>query len=734
MQEPPYLRRPSLRYAALVPIAALACGLGLAASCAKPVTESAFTTGPTNGMDGAVAPSSSGGSSSGSGVSSGSGGVVLGKPPPDGGPTCTSAVPCTDFPAMPVIVDNNVPANAATIFGAADSGSTTGGPCLSEPADGALYPKNWLRPRVLWTPTSASQNLFEVRIQAPGEMNDYVAYTTQTSWTMPKNVWQQIAYTPPPATGGFSTDGTLMGATLTVTVRGVSASGGTPAISNSASFTIAPAIADGALVYWTTSSFDNSATATTLQGFHVGDEGTTTALTSAQVQQPVRASPADGGNLMGSFNQVFCIGCHTATPDGNYVAFTAQWPWPNTLASIQAASPGAVPPWMSNGAVQNLSPDYRGNVFDTWYNPPAVNQIMLGIGTFSPAHYATGDRMYLATLGTSWNSFSLTDPGVASGVTSQLAWFNLEWDNATTAANGLVATGLPAATPCTTGTYPGIMGTVQPCLPAPVSDGGWGIIQRTGDSNGVGAPSWSHNVDGMTDVIAYASTNVGVKDGRMDCSASPTCASDVFTVPYNSLGPGLGGAGGKAAGVPGASDAKYNEYYPAWSPDDALIAFNRVPAGTSMYNQAQAEVYVVSYSKGAGGTAVPVTPTFPPPACTAPYASGVQNTWPKWAPNPLDANGNPAPQVVNGKTYYWVTFSSIRSVTAPADPTNGGKRKQQLYVAGIVVDNASGAITSFAPIYLWNQDFTVNNLIPAWGEFSIPPGLTLPPFDAGIAM
>jgi hypothetical protein len=625
---------------------------------------------------------------------------------------------CKDFPATPVIVDTNVPANAATIFGAATTGSATGGPCLSEPADGALYPKNWLRPRVLWTPTSASQNLFEVRVHADGEVNDYVAYTTQTSWIMPKALWQAIAYTPPPA-GGFPMDGDLIGATLKVTVRGVSSAGGTPAISNSASFTIAPAIADGALVYWTTSSFDNNATNTTLQGFHVGDEGTATALTSSQVKQPVRASPADGGNLMGSFNQVFCIGCHTATPDGNYVAFTAQWPWPNTLASIEAGAAGAVPPWLSNGAVQNLSPNYKGNVFDVYYNPPAVNQIMLGIGTFSPAHYATGDRMYLATLGTSWNSFALTDPGVASGVTSQLAWFNLEWDDALTSAGQLEPNGLPAATPCSVGTYPGINGSPQGCISTPNSNGGWGIVARNGDSNGAGSPSWSHDVDGNTDVIAYSSTNVGVKDGRMDCaSGTAQCSSDIAVVPFNS------GAGGNATKLPGASDSAYNEYYPAWSPDDSIIAFNRVPAGTSMYNEAKAEVYVVPYNAGAGGTPLAVTSTYPPPSCTSPFVDGVQNTWPKWAPNPLDSTGKPANQVDgDGNRYYWITFSSIRSPQAAADPNNGGKRKQQLYLAGLVIDK-NGNAKAYAPVYMWNQNATVNNLIPAWGEFTIPKGTT----------
>jgi hypothetical protein len=389
---------------------------------------------------------------------------------------------------------------------------------------------------------------------------------------------------------------------------------------------------------------------------------------------------------------------------------------------------------MSKGAVQNLSPDYQGNPYSVWYNPPAVNQIMLGVGTFSPAHYAAGDRMYIATLGTSWNSFALTDPGVASGVTTQLAWFNLEWDNATTAAGGVLDSGLPAATPCTQQpAYPGIMGNAQPCIPAPVSNGGWGIIARTGDSNGAGAPSWSHNADGNTDFIAYASTNTGVKDGRMDCSVSASCVSDVVIVPYASSGPGLGGKGGAVTKLPGASDPAFNEYYPAWSPDDKFIAFNRVPAGKSMYNQALADVYVVPYNGGNGGTAQSLVANNPV-SCTGATPGSVQNTWPKWAPNPIDPKTQkPAPQTdKNGNTYYWVTFSSIRSPQAPMDATNGNKRKQQLYVAGVVVAADGTTVTTYAPIYLWNQDFTVNNLIPAWGEFGIPPGMKPPPMPTAL--
>jgi hypothetical protein len=158
----------------------------------------------------------------------------------------------------------------------------------------------------------------------------------------------------------------------------------------------------------------------------------------------------------------------------------------------------------------------------------------------------------------------------------------------------------------------------------------------------------------------------------------------------------------------------YNEYYPAFSPDDALIAFNRIPASATMYAQPLAELYVVPYNGGDGGTPMRLVAN-DPVACTGLTSPGVQNTWAKWAPNAIgrpDA-GASAPQTIAGLTYYWVAFSSSRSVAARAAPGMPGK--QQLYVAGIVVD-AQGNIRTFAPIYMWNQDPTVDNLMPAWND------------------
>jgi hypothetical protein len=595
-----------------------------------------------------------------------------------------------------------VSGDTATLFpGDGGTDTTTGGPCLEEPATNALYPYNWLRPRILWTP-SATQNVFEVRISAPGEANDYVIYTTNDYWTLDKPTWQKIAG----IEGGAK--GTLVDIPISVTVRGTnSAGGGTLTISNTAVIEIAPAIADGSLIFWSTVSFATDATSTSLRRFHVGDEDTTSALTVPQVEQEVWAYPPDGGNFPQPpvLEPVGCIGCHTATPDGNYVGFTAQAPWPNVITSVQPTSVGADPPYLTPGAIANLGPNKDddnnlGGGYSTATNN--IDNVMLGIQTFSLGHYAAGDHVEVTSVGASLdapnNSAGVLQPtqpacnnGATSGstcVVSQLAWINLEWDGS------------------------GDAGSRPSAAPGALSNGGWGILARTGDSNSAGTPNWSN--DGGT--IAYTSVVQGTKDGRLDLPMAGTNA-DIKTIPYGGT-PGVpGGTGGTATSVPGASDPSLNEYFPAFSPDDSLIAFNAIPAADTMYDQPAAEVFVVPYNGGAGGKPVRLIAN-DPVACTGLVSPGVQNTWPKWAPNPIPADaGAPAPQTIGGNTYYWVTFSSTRSTTAGASA--GVPGKEQLYVAGIVVDS-KGNISQYAPIYLWNQDDTVNNLIPAWGEFSIP--------------
>ena len=656
-------------------------GSGAVAACAT-------SSGNTSGFGAGSGSSSGNGSFSGNSGSGTSGGGGLSQSGSSSGlsssgslqaSTCSSN--CTDFPSAPIIADSNVPSNASTIFGAAGSGNSSGGPCLYEPTvsagstPGAIFPNNWLRPIFEFTPPSG-QNLFQITLTASVEANPLVVYTTKTSWTMPKDIWTAMT-------------GNIVGSPITVTVRGASSSGGTPSTGTSGTFSIAPAAAGGAMIYWSTTNLDQTTATTNLQGFQVGDEGTTTALTPWQVKQTVWASPGDGGPFPSPAapEPVACIGCHTSTPDGDNVGFTAQWPWPNAIASVQAdagAPVGTAPSWLKAGAIANLSPNTNdtnwagpqdnGNFNATYNNGNDVNAVMLGMQTFSKAHYTTGDRIEVTTVGASENRKAVGDPFEATGATTELIWINLEFA-------GAADTGRPSA------------------LPGAPNNGGWGIISRGTDTNSAGSPSWSH--DGMS--IAYTSVNGGTADGRL---TTPTSGSaDIIVVPY-----GNKGSGGQAMAVQGASDPSWNEFYPAFSPDDALIAFNRVDKAVEMYQQPSAEVFVVP-TKGASKPTRLVAND--PPACQGLKSPGVENTWPKWAPDATAAS--------DGKTYYWVTFSSTRSPDAMA----GGVGRPQLYVAAVTQDG-TGTLTTYPAIYLWNQDPTQNNLIPAWDNFTIAHG-TIPP-------
>jgi hypothetical protein len=220
-----------------------------------------------------------------------------------------------------------------------------------------------------------------------------------------------------------------------------------------------------------------------------------------------------------------------------------------------------------------------------------------------------------------------------------------------------------------------------------------GTVARSGDSQLAGAPAWSH--DGNT--IAYVSTN-RVCTGRLgNCTPQyeqPTdtgSRADLYTVPY------AGGAGGAATPLPGASDPSLQEYYPSFSPDDQWLVFNRIPNDDNLYDQPAAEVFVIPAS---GGTATRLDAN-DPPACSGVVSPGITNSWGKWGPTAYEANG---------KTYYWLVFSSKRAGTGAA----------QLYITTLV-HTAGGNTTMYGAIYLWNQPPTESNHTPAWDAFKVPP-------------
>ena len=211
-----------------------------------------------------------------------------------------------------------------------------------------------------------------------------------------------------------------------------------------------------------------------------------------------------------------------------------------------------------------------------------------------------------------------------------------------------------------------------------------GTLARTGDSNNATEPSFSH--DGKNVVYVSASA---ITDGRLDRGPA-----DLFAVPYQNR------AGGGARPLPGASDPTFAEYYPAFSPDDALVAFTRVPGSEAAYSNPHAEVYLVPFNAGVGGAAIRLHANDAAACQTATTSPGLTNDWPKWSPQAVTADG---------KTYYWLTFSSKRT----------GSGNAQLYVTGVVVD-ANGQITTYPALYLWNQPSSEGNHTPSWDDFAIP--------------
>lgn len=581
---------------------------------------------------------------------------------------CSTA--CSDFPLQPVI-DTATPMNAATYFTAADGAGA--GPCIVDPTPGTLIPQNWLRPRFQVVPTTG-QNLFEITLTSTRQANPYIIYTSNTTWTMPKTVWDALR-------------GDSWGDTVDVKVRGVNTAGGAPA-STTGSFTIAPALAGGSMIYW--AAVGDIAGMSWLEGFAPGDESVATTLTTGQVQlQQFR----NGTGALVNGGAVQCIGCHAAVPDGNSVTFLDNYPWPGAVASVAPVAgsdggftEGQTPGWLTPG----------GSL--------ALGMPWLGATTFSKADWANEKVVVTSfgcgsTLNGSAGFPYLQTPCQGGGDVGQpgaLMWIDLAAGGVGPEANDTEAT------------------IEQKWLTAYGTS--WGYIPRTGDPNFVEFPSWSH--DGTT--VVYVSNNVG-QDGRLAGTANsmPPAGgvADLYSVPFN------GKMGGAASPVPGASDPKAVEYYPAFSADDKLLAFDRATqlGMAGIYYNSYGEVNIVPFGSA---TATPTRlAANDPPACLGVKSPGVTNSWPKWSP---DVESCP-----DGNTYYWLVFSSTRAGIPfhAANLQNGViGPTSQLYITGVRV-GSGGTITTFPALYLWNQpsaDSLVmpgtpqSNHTPIWETVTIP--------------
>ncbi len=426
--------------------------------------------------------------------------------------------------------------------------------------------------------------------------------------------------------------------------------------------------AGGNLVYWSpsgaTNGGPNEAGLTTLNGFAVGAESVATVLSCGKVnnvlQCDITTSDWETTDQGGSNPQpVQCIGCHSSTPDGDFISFNNFYPWGGVLASGQPDTLGMAPGFLGAGGYK------------------AFAQPWLGITAYSTNHWMTGDHIAVAPLGSGGSGTSDTDqkPG--------LAWFDLE--NASIVPSGMSA-------------FTALQGTA------------WGWIYPPTAGKYAAAPSWSHSAS--DDFVVFTATS-NVKSGRLG-----TGTAHLYRVPYSKKS---AQSATLIPGLDDATSPKYAQYYGTLSFDDAYIVYDQVPAATAaathpdmntsdassstwdgMYMQPATELFV---TPTAGGPGIRLAANDPPKCPGQPTSPGVNNTWAKWSPEVASYNGN---------TYYWLIFSSWRA----GGKDSSGDPIAQLYMT-VIVKPEAGPIQTYPAVYLWNQPANVSNFTPAWDVFKI---------------
>ena len=241
-------------------------------------------------------------------------------------------------------------------------------------------------------------------------------------------------------------------------------------------------------------------------------------------------------------------------------------------------------------------------------------------------------------------------------------------------------------------------------------------------------PSWSPKGDRIAFTSWVPDLNIPHQYDSKDLNGNETPNAQIWTASVS----------GTTFGTPTLLVPRVTnltEYYPALSDDSALVVFNEsscsgtTSAGSDGYGESPCDSYDDPSARlrlvaASGGTPVELD-TASGRTSGWPTADTWTNSWPRFAPS----HGT-----FQGKTLYWIAFSSRRAYGGTLAGSANGTTPPQIWFAGVAVD-ASGALSgdpSFAPVWLPLQNSATpevladGGLAQTLGAAGVPTGNHIP--------
>jgi hypothetical protein len=224
-------------------------------------------------------------------------------------------------------------------------------------------------------------------------------------------------------------------------------------------------------------------------------------------------------------------------------------------------------------------------------------------------------------------------------------------------------------------------------------------------------PAWSPRGDRLAFASWVPTLSIPHAYDSKDLNGNETPNAQIWTVPVSGTTLGI-----PSLLVPRVANA--TEYYPAISDDSALVVFNESSCagpptgGADGYGASPCDSYDDPSARlrlvAAGGGSPVELDRASGRTSGWPTSDTWTNSWPRFAP---------AHSTFQGKTLYWVAFSSRRAYGGTLAGSANGSTPPQIWFAAVTID-ATGNLSgdpSFAPVWLPPQNSATAEILPDGG-------------------